>query len=158
MTAEIPSERKESETEREEKTSHPSFFRFLSPVSDSVSRLVFQLTHPFSGSPLRHLSEFVIRGRHGWAPSDTWSLDHYLARVISESVLYLRDHTHGYPAGLSPDQWHDILTAISGPLSVDPDRLLDEEPSEWHERMTREIDAQRKALQLLAEYFPALWD
>jgi hypothetical protein len=46
---------------------------------------------------IREIKEFFIRGKRGWAPSDTWSLDAYLSKVIYESLLYLQKTQCGYP-------------------------------------------------------------
>ena len=39
------------------------------------------------------------RARHGWAPRDVWSLDHYLNRVLAGSLEHLAETTHGAPVG-----------------------------------------------------------
>lgn len=41
---------------------------------------------------------FYHRGRYGWAPRDTWSLDIYLNRVLAGSLTDLAEHTHGCPS------------------------------------------------------------
>ena len=46
---------------------------------------------------IREFREVFIRGKRGWAPSDTWNLDVYLARVIGESLNHLADSTYGWP-------------------------------------------------------------
>ncbi len=100
--------------------------------------------------------------RRGWSDRDTWNLDSYLAVVISGSVAYLRNHGHGYPGeenGADEQQWHDILTRIAEPLSVDWDRIIDgETPAQCRERQERELAEQRQALRLMAQWFHSLWD
>ena len=39
----------------------------------------------------------MVRAQKGWAPSDTWSLDHYWARVMGESLAHLADSAHSWP-------------------------------------------------------------
>jgi hypothetical protein len=94
--------------------------------------------------------------RRGWSDRDTWSLDWYLAGVISGSVAYLRDHGHTYPGeenGAGKQQWHDILTRIAGPLSVNRDRIIDgETPAQRRERQEHERAEQQEALRLLARW------
>lgn len=51
----------------------------------------------------RRFIEFFIRGRRGWAPSDTWGLDHYIAQILAEALPYLAEHKHGWPAEFFPD-------------------------------------------------------
>lgn len=44
------------------------------------------------------LYTFYHRGRYGWAPRDTWSLDQYLTGVLSGSLSHLADTSHGTPS------------------------------------------------------------
>lgn len=58
----------------------------------------------------------------------------------------------GSENGAGNRQWHDILTRIAEPLSVNWDRLIDgETPEQCHERQERELAGQREALRLLAQ-------
>lgn len=50
---------------------------------------------------LNKIKWFIQRGRRGYADCDVWSLDYYLADVISKSVQQLHDTTSGYPASFS---------------------------------------------------------
>ena len=60
------------------------------------------------------LPEYFIRGKQGWAKSDTWELDGYLSNVIKESVLHLEKMVHGHPCGLKNlKQWKSILKKIA---------------------------------------------
>ena len=45
----------------------------------------------------RTVKAFFMRGRRGWAPSDTWNLDRYWAKMMGESLAHLAEHTHGWP-------------------------------------------------------------
>lgn len=45
------------------------------------------------------LYTFYHRGRYGWAPRDTWSLDTYLNQVLGHTLIHLADTSHGSPAG-----------------------------------------------------------
>ena len=42
---------------------------------------------------------FWHRGRFGWAPRDTWSLDTHLNHVLAGTLEHLAYHSHGVPAG-----------------------------------------------------------
>jgi hypothetical protein len=61
----------------------------------------------------REFREFFVRGHHGWAMSDAWDLDHYLARVMGESISFLAESTHGWPGEGSEwatfEEWQDEL-------------------------------------------------
>lgn len=42
---------------------------------------------------------FIHRGKHGWAPYDTYSFDYYLAKVLAEALGYFGNNLHGWPGG-----------------------------------------------------------
>jgi hypothetical protein len=52
----------------------------------------------------RVISEFFIRGKNGWAPSDTWSLDYYNSKVMIGAISHLRSNNVGHPC---LDEWSD---------------------------------------------------
>jgi hypothetical protein len=98
--------------------------------------------------PFDRLAEFVHRGRHGWAVSDTWNLDGYLARVMGESIHHLADHTHGWPgfAEQGFEEWQ-------AELHKHADALLAYEKAELH----GDLDP-RPTLHRLADIWWHLWD
>ncbi|HRR49441.1 MAG TPA: hypothetical protein P5293_05755, partial [Bacteroidales bacterium] len=56
---------------------------------------------------------FFVRGRRGWAHIDTWNLDHYLARVIRDSIQNLKDTMPGVPSLVdTEEEWNKILDHI----------------------------------------------
>lgn len=58
---------------------------------------------------------FFQRARRGWANVDTWSFDHYVARVIHDGLVYLKSHQHIYPGrgeADTPEAWGVILDDI----------------------------------------------
>lgn len=75
------------------------------------------------------------RAHHGWAPSDTWSLDVYLAKVIAESVAYLRDTCHGVPNDLLPVNEHGI--------EDDSPQALNAAAEKWDALLTEIVQACR---------------
>jgi hypothetical protein len=58
------------------------------------------------------IKTFFQRGKRGWANSDTWNFDYYLAKVISEGVLHLYKCQHGHPSDLTEEKWQGILLEI----------------------------------------------
>lgn len=67
----------------------------------------------------RRIKSFIQRGIRGWADSDTWEFDTYLAKVISGGVKHLRDNKTGFPLmgkNMSEEQsrkeWKNILNKI----------------------------------------------
>ena len=97
---------------------------------------------------------FIHRGRHGWAPRDTWSFDLYLARVMSEGIAWLAEHDHGYPAHDpwdTPEKWQDYLRDLSARLGTwNDDTFLDNEAYEVTAAAVREAGS--------SEVFGHLWD
>lgn len=53
------------------------------------------------------------RAKYGWCDKDLWSLDWTLGNYIASSVNELANRTHGYPHGLSPEEWDRILRRIA---------------------------------------------
>ena len=53
------------------------------------------------------------RAKYGWCDKDLWSLDWTLGNYIASSVNELANRTHGYPYGLSPEEWDRILRRIA---------------------------------------------
>jgi len=60
------------------------------------------------------IPSYFIRGKKGWAKSDTWELDTYLAKVISDSILCLSQNPNGHPSEFNNiEEWQKILKTIS---------------------------------------------
>ena len=74
--------------------------------------IYWRIYHFIDDIPLR-VKTFIQRGKRGWANSDTWGFDYYLAKVISEGIHNLKEHIHGMPNGLTEGQWIDILNKIT---------------------------------------------
>ena len=53
------------------------------------------------------------RAKYGWCDRDLWNLDWTLGNYIASSVNELANCTHGYPHGLSPEEWDRILRRIA---------------------------------------------
>jgi hypothetical protein len=107
----------------------------------------------------RTIKRFVQRGRRGWADEDLWSLDSWLARVISDSTLKLTEYVGGYPNELnSVDEWRQILEKISdgfkNHLLLTDILYLSDHPDE--EQALR--DSSDEAMKLFGKYFSDLWD
>lgn len=94
------------------------------------------------------------RKMRGWSIFDAWSAEDHLLRLIGEMALHLRDHGHGYPASLTEEEWHDILTRIGEPLV--------EYVKDHYEWMYLSEDDPRtsasEALELFASWHADFWD
>lgn len=90
---------------------------------------------------------------NGFDDSETWSLDYTIACFIYPRLKRFRELTIGIPAGLSEQEWYDILdTMLDGfYLAATDDNT--ETPEEEKER----TEIIQKALDLFAKYFLHLW-
>jgi hypothetical protein len=56
------------------------------------------------------------RAHRGWADCDTWSVDTYVTKVVSEMLVYLADTTHSYPGSEefnTPEKWDAHLRDLA---------------------------------------------
>ena len=105
------------------------------------------------------LKNFLLRGKNGWCPQDTWSLDVYLANVISESIKYLKKHTISYPDGMTFKEWKRVLKTISEGINA-PYRLDESvnNMANFNKQSKIAYEKQKEALKLFVKYFDSLWD
>lgn len=128
------------------------------------------------------LYTFWHRGRYGWAPRDTWSLDYYMNKVLAGALERLAQDSHGVPAGF-PDREHTPDIHAVGSTDGDVDarfalwqaKLLEwakafsEDPqdvdiydtpvyTQHRAEETRRRDALHKALREIEPWWEALWD
>lgn len=103
--------------------------------------------HYWSKHPLRLLSQTLDVARNGWERArygyghrDVWSLDSYLARIISGGTKKLAETTYVHPTFMEKDEWIQTLKEIS-------EDFADYDPWERIPDMER-----------LGKYFPHLWD
>jgi hypothetical protein len=93
--------------------------------------------------------EFLQRGQQGWAPSDTWSLDHYLAGVMGASLVHLAEHSHGWPG---PESEWESEAAWTKELR-ERARVLSAYSTDWEGQVEVEPSLHR-----LATIWGHLWD
>lgn len=155
------------------------------PVLNFFKRLWFMIVYViprilFTEIPYT-IKKYWQRGKNGWAISDTWSFDYFLAKTISEGTAYLANHHIGHPTEVKDQEWKDILLEISYTFST-AKKILDNEivyiPSEnfteeeynrykkiFEEKeyasyvLTREeVERFEKGFDLFKKYFFNLWD
>lgn len=100
---------------------------------------------------------FIQRGRRGYADSDLWSFDYYLAKVIGNGIKNLAKISHGYPDKFSTSEEYDaMLNEMSdGFLSyVDEFDALEMEPKE----AALASKKLKKSLALFKKNFENLWN
>jgi hypothetical protein len=116
----------------------------------------------------REIKWFFQRVRRGWDDSNTWDLDHYLAKIISETTLHLKDHTHSFPGeGMTFEEWQDMLQQISDAFKDYNDYddwhmdLLHKEGygnAETNKKALERYEDIKTRMQLLITWFGHLWD
>lgn len=127
--------------------------------------IAYRWTH----RPLENLSclwdwclDFVRRGLNGFAPSDTWSWDSYMAEVNVAALKYLKRHGHTHPMfpDLSEDHWENRWNEILDKMIAGFQASLDIGECDWSNREQLEAleKIEREGLGLYVEYFNALWD
>jgi len=88
---------------------------------------------------------FVQRGRRGYSDRDLWGFDGYLASIIVNGALQLREQAHGYPViddDFTFEQWQRELTMIAEGFNIyQRNEYVPEET--WRK---------------FQKYFPAMWD
>jgi hypothetical protein len=119
--------------------------------------LKYNLIHPHEifGHIYREIKSFIHRGLYGYANNDVWSLDYYLAKVISNSVRHLKEHLHGYPSGLTEDEWDEILEKII--IGFEANIKLDDVEYNSAEHKEK-LKAFNIGMKLFVKYFNNLWD
>lgn len=70
------------------------------------------------------------RMRRGWSYRDVWRYDVHTALVIAEGAEHLRKVSMSHPPTLTPEDWDEILQAISRGFRIwaeSPDYILNPE-------------------------------
>ena len=124
------------------------------------------------------IPSFIQRGKRGWADRDCWCMDHYLAKVIDETTMYLINNKQGYPRELSERKWADILIRINDTFHLakrvsDGDIILTKTIKQYNQfkRLYKTDDTMRMKIftpketkdfyagfDLFKKYFFNLWD
>lgn len=106
--------------------------------------------------------DFFRRGKRGWAASDTWEMNYYLARVLSEMLDYKAEHDMSYPSTHTPESWAEDLRAAATWFHryAYMDELEYEGDIDAHWAREEEIRANVRdiALPWLTKHFDTLWD
>lgn len=108
-----------------------------------------------TGTVTEKYRDQIERGRNGFATSDVWSFNDYLAGVLASGLQVLRDNLHGCPPELCSDddetwaeegvkRWQAIL-----------DEMIVGFSQEDQQDPTPEL---QRSLDLLAKWWGHLWD
>lgn len=86
---------------------------------------------------------------------DTWSMDHTLSLIIVPMLIQLRDTNHGYPNGISEEEWIDLQNKMIWSFEqIRDEKQWDKPISEWdaHHKKVQE------GLDLFGKWYLHLWD
>lgn len=75
-------------------------------------RLFYRLKE-FFNSDIYEIKYWYQRAKRGYADRDVWAIDYYLNSFMPKMIRQLKETTHGYPGGLSPKKWDNILEKIA---------------------------------------------
>lgn len=132
----------------------------------------------------RDVHTYWHRARYGWAPQDVWNLDHYLNRVMSDTLEHLANTTHGAPYGYPKsrgaaiksteperetdhEQWERDLKEWAAAFRGMHEWEEHEEMEEWNKNLSaaqlikeeqKRMRRVEKALKQLAPWWSGLWD
>ena len=86
--------------------------------------------------------------KNGFCDSETWSLDTTMSQFLLPRIQRFKKIKNGYPDGLTPKEWDEILDAIIKSL-------------QWnaHQFETNKLPPKeyQKGFELLGKWFTALW-
>jgi hypothetical protein len=90
----------------------------------------------------------------GFSDCETWELDFAIAAFVLPRLIHFRKKHNGYPHGLTPEKWIEILDKMIFAMGV---IALNKEESDI-ELWKLQNQKVQEGLRLFAEYFRALWD
>lgn len=107
-----------------------------------------------------NIKEFIHRGRHGWAPSDTWNVDYYVVDVLIPLLKHYKEHNMGHPADQTEEEHDAIIDEIvSGfrqyRMYLDNWHTL--EADDYKEATELAMTALADAFSLLGVELPGIW-
>lgn len=128
------------------------------------------------GVKIQHWPKLALqKHKKGYNYESLWDLDHYLAKLLADSIRELSVVTHGYPPdivypsnwdSLTPEQadesfeaWKNILVEIADGLQayVDFDKMKIE-PYTYTEEFDKVMERVRNSFRLMGEHLPGMWD
>lgn len=155
---------------------HPRLARFVS-VYYALRRFFYEIPDlPRYG--YKKIRRGVQRAYRGWANEDTWALDHYLSKVIKESLIHLKKNKMGYPATASTGKeeydydearWNDILDEMIYAFDLNEQiangyreqyypQIKASERKEMNCLTLKEDIRRRKGMLKFVQYYFSLWD
>lgn len=101
----------------------------------------------------RHEAERV---NHGYSWYDWISFDTFVCQVMADACRDFRLNGHGYPCGMTEEEWHAILVKIEEPLRWWATEKFDNNLD--HKGELQKYKEAQAAMALFAEHLGAMWD
>jgi len=92
----------ERKAERAYAKKHP-ILSFVRDALQTLARVLWYKVPEYPSDIKRYFRMWIQRATRGWAVSDAWGFDWYLARVIKEGCQWLKENKHGVPCGCMPN-------------------------------------------------------
>lgn len=141
-----------------------------SAFNNFTSSKHWYLMHPIRF--LRDLKYFLkaswSRITKGYCGMDVWNFSDWFCEVIPMMLRKLADEGDGYPYGLTPEKWHEILHEMANHIeNAQEDWAGDKNPyelcsEEWKDYQVTQNEFRANELKLglamLEKYFDSLWD
>ena len=89
------------------------------------------------------------RAERGFSDYDFWSFDTYISAVLANYAEYAREHNHGYPIGITEQEWDEILEKIQIGFANNAEHSFDDK---------FKPELLEEALTLFAKWFQNFWD
>ena len=99
---------------------------------------------------VRELHRFFARGWWGYADSDVWSLDTYLATWLPGALRQIKNNSLGYPGGMGRKEWRETVEKMA--VGFEAARRFAES---WDED---DLKTANEGLDLFRRWFFNLWD
>ena len=105
----------------------------------------------------KEIKWFYQRGRRGYSDCDLWGFDSFLSEIIAKGCRQLSKEKHGYPYGLTEEEWNEALNRIAFGFE-EYDKMMDH--SEGYDKISKEEFNKKldELFLLLRKYFINLWD
>ncbi len=130
---------------------------------------------------IKGVKRFIQRGYRGYADSDLWSLDSYLARTILSALIKFKGDLHGHPCTVKSEQeWLDIVNNMIYTFDIEKGAIDDEvsipenykeyvkmkkfaaemAKNDWHIKVLTAAEHKKylEGWKLFQKYFRGLWD
>lgn len=95
-------------------------------------------------------SDIPTRETDGFSLEDWWGFDTYICGVIARACILFRDHGHGHPNEMTPEQWDQCLEEIAAPLFKYSKEFVDQSMQDYHNAVA--------AMHKFADHLGSMWD